>query len=180
MKRTPLGFTLLGAILLAACGAPPQSSETRTADRANETRPTQPALPSPGETPPERMSLAQPVGKMTLPVDVRYQLAGTPVRDQPTTLELALVPRVSGQNLHVEFPESDSVTIESGGAPFRQQKVTAATAVRRSLVITPRTRDAGELRVIISMDAEGGRYFGIYSIPFGAGPMSGESGPNTR
>jgi hypothetical protein len=36
--------------------------------------------------------------------------------------------------------------------------------VRRTLIVTPRA-ERGEVRVLVSMDIEGGRTFGVFSIP---------------
>jgi hypothetical protein len=141
---------ILAAMLLGCGGSAPVS---------------QPAEPSI-----EQMSLATPIGKVSVPVDVRYQPSGPPLRDQPMTLQLAFVPRVAGQNLRVEFPPSDSVTIESGIAGVVQQKADAASAYRRNIVVTPRQSDGGEVRVLVSMDVEGGRYFGIYTVALGGEP----------
>jgi hypothetical protein len=110
------------------------------------------------------MKLAQRSSKVSVPVDVRYQLLAAPTRDQPVALELAFVARAVGQNLKVEFPQSQSVTIESGGVAFAEQKAQPDGVVRRSLVVTPRAAH-GEVRVVVSMDIEGGRYFGVFSIP---------------
>ena len=57
-----------------------------------------------------------------------------------------------------------SVTIESGGAAFAQQKAEVDGVVRRSLIVTPRA-ERGTVRVLVSMDIEGTRSFGVFSIP---------------
>ena len=160
MKRMSLATAAVASLLgLAACGgthslAPAANTEIETAKSAAEPLPDQ-------------MSVARPSGKISVPVDVRYQLGGTAVRDQPMALQLAIIPRVAGENLRVEFPHSGSVTIESGGAALLQQKANAAGVYRRNLVITLRTGDQGEMRVLVSMDVEGGRYFGLFSVPVG-------------
>jgi hypothetical protein len=59
------------------------------------------------------------------------------------------------------------VTIASGAATFAQQKADPEGVVRRSLVVTPRT-DQGEVRVLVSMDVEGTRTFGVFTIPLHA------------
>jgi hypothetical protein len=123
------------------------------------------AVQSQSSPPPlEQMQLAQRSGKVSVPVDVRYQLRAAATRDQPVGLELAFVARVSGQNLKVEFPHAESVTIESGGGLIAQQKAEAKGVVRRSLIVTPRSERA-DIRVLVSMDVEGGRYFGVFTIP---------------
>ena len=115
----------------------------------------------------EQMTLAQPSPKASVPVDVRYQLRAAPTRDQPVALELAFVARVPGRNLKLQFPPGDAVTIEAGGATFAQQKAAPDDVVRRSLVVTPHA-ERGAVRVLVSMDIEGTRSFGVFSIPIQA------------
>jgi hypothetical protein len=143
MKRTVIANAFACALLLMGCGAVQSQS-------------SQPPL--------EQMKVARPSGKVSVPVDVRYQLRAAPTRDQPVGLDLAFVARVPGQNLQVEFPRDASVTIDSGGAAFAQQKAEAKGVVRRNLIVTPRS-EAGEVRVLVSLDVEGARYFGVFSIP---------------
>jgi hypothetical protein len=143
MKRTFIANVWVYALLLMGCGAVQSQSAP-------------PAI--------EQMTLAQPSAKASVPVDVRYQLRAAPTRDQPVGLELAFVARIPGHNLKVQFPRAEAVTIDSGGAPFAQQKADADGVVRRSLIVTPRA-ERGTVRVLVSMDIEGTRSFGVFSIP---------------
>lgn len=172
MRRKLLSaLALLLALAAAACGGTQSQSEavvatptaTSTADAERDQ-----TLPAVAEPAPEQMSLARQVGKLGVPVEVRYQFDAAPVRDQPTTLRLALIPRVAGQNLRIEFPPAESLTVESADVRARE-KVDAAGVYRQSIVVTPRTTEAVEVRVLVSMDADGGRYFGIFSVPLSAG-----------
>jgi hypothetical protein len=143
MKRTIIANALAYASLLMGCGAVQSQSSS-------------PAL--------EQMQLAERSSKVSVPVDVRYQLRAAPARDQPVGLDLAFVSRVPGQNLKVEFPRAQAVTIDSGGVSFGQQKALPQDVMRRSLVVTPR-ESHGVVRVLVSLDVEGARYFGVFSIP---------------
>ena len=173
MKRhSPSALGMLASLALAACGGT-QSHATDTGTDATVTDAADAA-------PPEQMSIARAAGKASVPVDVRYQLDGTPVRDQPLTLQLALIPRVTGQNLRVEFPPSRSVVIESGGTSFARQKADAAGVYRHTLLVTPRDAAGGEVRVLVSMDVEGGRYFGIFSIPLNQAPAAAKPAEKRR
>jgi hypothetical protein len=143
MKRTVIANALVYALLLMGCGSVQSQS---------------------APPPLEQMKVARPSGKVSVPVDVRYQLRAAPTRDQPVGLDLAFVARVPGQNLQVEFPRDASVSIDSGGATFAQQKAESQAVVRRALIVTPRG-ERSEVRVIVSLDVEGARYFGVFSIP---------------
>lgn len=107
-------------------------------------------------------------GKISVPVEVRYRLQGVAAKNQPATLQLAFVPRIAGTNLRVEFPAAQSASIDTGGMPLAVAKADTAGAYRRNLLITPRSGDSAEVRVIVSMEVNGGRYFGIFTIPVGA------------
>jgi hypothetical protein len=171
---------------LAACGGAQLSSREASApitastdggmtQPSSRNESTSASLPLPDE-----MSAARPSSKVGVPVDVRYQLQSAVVRDQSTTLQLAFIPRVAGQNLRVELLPSDSVTIESGGAPFAQQKTDAAGIYRRSLVVTPRTDGPREMRVLVSMEVEGGRYFGVFYVPVSSEPVQSKPARKNR
>lgn len=144
-------LSLLVALAMVACGGMREPTA---------------AVPA-AEPATEQMLLARQVGKVGVPVEVRYQFDAAPVLDQPMTLRLALIPRVPGQNLRIEFPPAESVTVESADMRTRE-KVDAAGIYRQSVVVTPRTAEAAEVRVLVSLDAEGGRYFGIFSVPLSA------------
>ncbi|MGH8263361.1 MAG: hypothetical protein ACRETU_04880 [Steroidobacterales bacterium] len=160
MRFLPLpALALLSVTALAACmSAKSPAPETATASDSHAAN-AEPAL--------DTMSSAQPSSKVSVPADVRYQLSGPALLDQPMTVQIAVVPRVAGQNLRVEFPESSSLSIDSGGGSSVEQKVAAAGIYRRTLSVTPRTPTGAAVRVLVSMEVEGGRYFGIFSIAVG-------------
>jgi hypothetical protein len=156
MKRTLLAA--FAALPLTACAAA-SSPGPATAAAQETAMAAEPAVDS--------MALARPTSKISVPADVRYQLSSAALKDQPLTVAIAVVPRVAGENLRIEFPPSDSVVLESGASASVQEKATAAGVYRRSLIVTPRSSERAEVRVLVSMDVEGGRYFGVFSIPLG-------------
>lgn len=143
-KRNYLGATV--AIALCACANAASPEE-------------QPAVGS--------MRVAKAIGKMGAPVEVRYEPTGNTVRGQPTTLKLAFVPQVAGSDLSVEFPASEAVSIDSAVSRMAVPKAERDTVYRRTLIVTPRLGDTADLRVIVWLEAEGGRYFSIFTVPVG-------------
>jgi hypothetical protein len=142
--------SILIATLLVGCGSTMSSASG----------------PASADPPLERMSIARSVSeKIGAPIDVRYEFESSPDVDRPATLHLAVVPRVPGRNLRVEFPSAKDVTIEGIATPLTAQKAEPSAALRRSLVVTPLSAAAREIRVLVAMDAGAGRYFGIYAIP---------------
>lgn len=148
---------LMSVTALAACMAAQSPAPETAAALDSPAAIAEPAI--------ETMSKAQASSKISVPADVRYQLSGRALQDQPMTVQIAVVPRVAGQNLRVEFPDSPGVSVESGGGASVEQKVEAAGVYRRSLNLTPRTATGAAMRVLVSMDVDGGRYFGIFSVP---------------
>lgn len=186
-----LSITLLVAAHVAGCGGvrsgalehgvpateDPASVAMSPADQS--------ALPASGDAPltasspadeaalpaPARMTAARAVSeKIGVPVDVRYELTSAPVQNQPTTLHLVFIPRVAGNNLRVEYRASSSVAIDSAAPAYAIAKAQPAGIYRSSLVVTPRSAESGEVRVLVSMDTGGGRFFSIFSIPVAADP----------
>jgi hypothetical protein len=157
MKQTILAM-LLCAPMLGGCagGVHAQSAPEASTTSASAAAP-----------PLEQMPLAQASEAMSVPVDVHYS-SGNATAGQPVTLHLAFVPRVAGENLRVEFPRSKTATVETTKADFVQQKADASSVIRRSIVVTPHQDLGVRVRVIVSMDVEGGRFFSVFSIPVGA------------
>jgi hypothetical protein len=127
-----------------------------------------PAAPSRVAEPPPLtdMKLATPAhGKIGAPVDVHYQFSGVALKDSQATLQLAFVPRLAGGVMRVEFPASETVSIDAGDSPMFMQKAQAAATYRRTLTVTPRQSGGGHIQVIVSMDIADGRYFSVFTIP---------------
>lgn len=108
-----------------------------------------------------------PHGKTGAPVEVRYEPTGTTLRGQPITLKLAFVPQITGAAMAVEFPASDAVTIDTVVTRFSVAKAERDGVYRRSLTVTPRLADSAEVRVMVWVEAEGARYFSIFTVPVG-------------
>ena len=168
-------------IALAACGTTPAAAPpTAPTSTSTSTAPVQPtaaaaaseataptALQSKAEPDIKRMKLAKTVGKVSVPVDVRYAYVGGVSKSGSESLQLAFVPRVEGSALRVEFPRSESVSI-SETSEVHVQKAAPASIHRHNLVVTPLKGGNGEIRALVSMDVNGGRYFGIFVIPVGS------------
>jgi hypothetical protein len=119
------------------------------------------------EPPVASMKIAKAVGKTGAPVEVRYEPTGSTLRGQPTTLKLAFVPQIAASNLEVEFPASDAVSIDWVLSRLSVSNPERDGVYRRALIVTPRLADSGEVRVMVWVDAEGGRYFSIFTVPVG-------------
>jgi len=115
------------------------------------------------------MSVAERRGeKIGAPVDVRYQFAGVVATGRPVALQVAVVPRIEGSALRIEFPATRGVALggASPGAVFG--KAAPASAYRHTVELTPAADAPDRIPVIVSMDVAGGRFFSVFSIPLRA------------
>jgi len=167
--KTTSSISLL--IALAACGVTPAAAPPAAAP-SNEPQTVE--APTPGadakvtpEVDVKKMKLAKAIGKTSVPIDVRYEFVSGASKTGSESLQLAFVPRVEGSALRVEFPRSETVSI-SETEELHVQKASASSVHRHNLVVTPLKGSKGEIRALVSMDVEGGRYFGIFVIPVGS------------
>jgi hypothetical protein len=193
-------FTLLLLFgLLAACTRPepppadespptvppPASEEAPPPPADAPAGPDQPAPDAPAPTDPspapqptsggdepalESMQLARSNAKIGVPVDLRYSVEGDPLGDQPVRLHLAAIPRVDGSDLRISVQRAEGLEFTEGALTV--QKATQAGVYRKQLALTRRDSGPGEVRVLITMGADGGSAHGFYSIPLEPGKIS--------
>ena len=197
--RCAAGAALL-ALALSGCGKPPTPGEPTAAPPAPATETPAPAAvpapdaaepvpsPTPDAPPPTEpsavpkptannepslasMHLAQPSAKISVPVDLRYQLDGEALPNQPVTLHLAAVSRVTGGNLRVTVKQVAGVQLAAG--PLELQKTTVADAsggvYRQQLSVTRSATGPDHLRVLVTMDMSEGNGFGYFTVPLTSG-----------
>lgn len=145
-------------------------TETPAAPAQPESSPPPPAEPSAvpkptaNEPPVESMKPARLASaKLSVPVDLRYSFDGAVVTNQPTTLHLAAVPRVPGDNLRVSA--EPAAGLEVAATPVGIQKAKAAGVYRQQLSLTRTGAGPQNLRVLVTMDMGEGIAFGYFSIP---------------
>ena len=136
-------------------------------DAPPPTDPSPTAKPTSAATEPDLGSMrsARPAAKIGVPVDLKYSFDSQPLTNQPVTLHLAAVPRVSGSNLHVSFKEVAGVQVVSAGA-LGAQKANATGAYRQHYSVTRQDSGPAELRVLVTMETPEGSAFGFFGIPF--------------
>ena len=150
-------LTTLAAAALPACAVPPATSG------------------APPDAQPDfaTMTAVQPrSGKIGVPVDVRYQYAGTITAGQPVSLHIAVIPRVEGRNLKIELPRTAGLA--SGGkspASAVFGKAAAADTLRYTVELTPLAGAPDHVPLIVSMDVGGGHFFSVFPIPLAAAPI---------
>jgi hypothetical protein len=133
-------------------------------DSSPAPKPTASAAPAPAV---DSMARARPSAKMSVAVDLRYQFDGAMVDGQPTTLHLAAIPRVTGNNLTLHVNPARGLEISRG--TLSMQKVDAAGVYRQQVSVIRRSATPANLRVQVTMDMPEGTAFGFFTIPLDAG-----------
>jgi hypothetical protein len=151
-------------IMLSACGASMLNAQAQQPATPQSAKPNKAAEVAGPDI--NQMSVAKQSSKVSVPIDVRYQISGAPSANKSVSVSLAFIPKVAGSDLRVEFPRSETVSV-SETDEVMVQKADAKSVHRHNLVVTPTKGDAGEVRALVSMNVEGARYAGIFVIPVG-------------
>ena len=162
----------------ASDAVPAPSGEVPPADAAEPAPSPAPEPPPPTEPSPvpkptamepslDSMRVAIPSAKISVPVDLRYQVDGDALAGKPVTVHLAAVPRVAGAKLHVELKNVPGLQVAEG--PLEIQKASAATPYRQRLSVTRSGAGPDQLRVLVTMEMTEGMAFGYYSVPLASG-----------
>jgi hypothetical protein len=186
--RLSLAAALLATVLVG-CDKPQQPDPTPTPTAPSKETPVPdvaaPAsAPAPSPPPPtdpsaaprptagnepslESMHVAIPSAKMSVPVELRYQIDGDVLAGQPVMLRLAAVPRVAGTRLQLTVKQTPGLQVASG--PLQVQKVAATGVYRQTMAITRASSGPQSLRVLVTMDMPDGAGFGFYTVPLSGG-----------
>jgi len=186
--RLSITATLLAA-MLAGCDKPPSPNETPVSPTPSKAVPapdaaTPASQPAPNPPPPtdpapapkptasnepslESMHAAIPSAKMSVPVDLRYQIDGDVLPGQPVMVRLAAISRVAGAGLQVAVKQVPGLQVASG--PLLVQKVAASGVYRQTMSITRASNGPESLRVLVTMDTPDGSGFGFYTVPLSSG-----------
>jgi glucose/arabinose dehydrogenase len=138
---------------------PPADTAPPPTDPAATAKPTSAQVPDL-----DSMRLAKTSGKLGVSADVRYSFDSATAPGQPVTLNIAVVPRVAGQNL--EFSLQPDEGVEAAAGPVSRLKVGQVDTLRQQYSITRNHATPRTLRVLVTHQWDGGSAFGFYSIPF--------------
>ncbi len=148
----------MAAILVLAAAASSCAAAPPAAPPAAEPAPALSAM-----IPAERGS-----EKIGAPVDVRYQFSGVMAAGRPVSLQLAVVPRVQGENLRIELAATPGVAVGASSAPLTVGKANAAGVYRYAFALTRAANAPVKLPLIVSMEIDGARFFSVFAIPLSA------------
>ena len=149
---------------------PPDAAEPAPSPAPEPPPPTEPSpVPKPTAMEPslDSMRVAIPSAKISVPVELRYQVDGDAMLGKPVTVHLAAVPRVAGAKLRIELKHAPGLQVAEG--PIEIQKASAATPYRQRLSVTRSGAGPDQLRVLVTMEMTEGMAFGYYSVPLASG-----------
>ena len=111
-------------------------------------------------------------GKIGAPVRVQYQLMGALIPNQPVALRLSVTPKVAGERLLLEVPDAAGYRDLKESRTLVAGKASSGIATETTVMLTPMVAVAADLRVLVSYDVEGARYFSVYRVPLGTRPAA--------
>ena len=117
---------------------------------------------------PAGMTAAARSEKIGAPVDLYYQNVPPEAPGQSAALQLAIVPRMAGNSMQVQFVPDSGVTIETGASVLALQKVQGGNIYRRNLAVRWGAAVPGHIRSIVSIDIGGNRFMSIFTVPVAA------------
>jgi hypothetical protein len=192
-----MGAVALLATLLGGCSktVPSDTPAAKPAAEAPASQPPTQSAPSPGDTPPpqpsqeappspdpsaadnprlaleldlDRMSLATPSAKMSVPAELRYSFESDVAAGQPALLNLAAIPHAPGAALRISVQEEQGLQIAAG--PMRTQKASALAIYRQQVSVTRLAGGPANVRVLVRMQMGEDSSFGYFSIPLDRSP----------
>ena len=104
-------------------------------------------------------------GKIGAPVRVQYQLMGALIPNQPVALRLSVTPKIPGERLLLEVPDAAGYQSLKESRTLVAGKAGAGISTDTTVMLTPTAASAADLRVLVSYDVEGARYFSVYRVP---------------
>ena len=142
-----------------------------------------PVLRPAGEPAGEALQDAVAEGKIGAPVRLQYQLMGALVPNQPVALRLSVTPKVAGERLLLEVPDAAGYRSLKESRTLVAGKASSGISTDTTVMLTPTAANAADLRVLVSYDVEGARYFSVYRVPLAGravAPAARKQSPERR
>ncbi len=154
---------LCAAALAASCGGS-NSAPVPTAVRQVK----RPAVPKPGPTPAELtagMVEAVTLGKSTVPVALKFEIASQPTVGKPFEVALAIMPQIAAGPAVLDVTDSDNLRLPSGSSPIEIPAVDPAQVYRQTLQVTPTAEGVQLLGLSISLKHDEITETRMFSVP---------------
>ncbi len=160
-------LALAALLSLSACGSSsdPASRSARKVTKAQRTVP-------PGERPPSDMVAAVSASKSGPPVELKFELRGSPQPGQPLDVDIAVVadnPTID--RVYGKFSAQDGIDIVAGDELEAVDKPAPGAVIRHVVQILPRQEGIFTLSAAVGVESSKASVTRVYSIPIivGAG-----------
>jgi hypothetical protein len=153
------------ALMISACGdrAPDVAAPDTSAAKQTQQNATAAAAAAEQET--MGMSDGMPNGgKPGAPVQLKYEVQGTPAAGVALPIEIAVMPRAATPSIRVSFIATDGLVLGPGTSPEFSAAV-ADSVHRHTLTVTPREDGEYYLGVIVVMSMPNGPEARTFNIP---------------
>jgi hypothetical protein len=167
ITRTAVGSVaaaLLAAAALVGCGQDAKTTAAITA--VPHFKPTTPVKKGPSaEELTAGMAMAPTLGKSSLPLDVKFELADRPKIGQMLEINLALVPQIAGGPVTVQISGATGMDVAQGENQFELTEVEAGEVYRHTLRVTPSADGVLLTNITVSLKHEEIDDSKAFSIP---------------
>jgi hypothetical protein len=137
-KGCAAAAAILAAVSLAGCGQ--DSSAPATSSTIPRFKAPPPAKKGPSvEELTAGMASAPTLGKSSLPLDMKFELAERPKIGRMLEINLAFVPQISGGPATFQIADSDGLDAAQGDSPFELPSLEPGEVYRHTLHLTPNT-----------------------------------------
>lgn len=154
---------LLPFLLLLAAGCNAGGGDAAAPAAAPDAK----AEPRPGRSP----------GKPAAPVEIRYQVLGTPLVGQPVAIELTLVAAPTGQPLRLSYYINDPESLRFAEAEPQQLELSidaAEGSAARQVTVVPLREGRLYLNVTAEIATDAGFLLKSIAVPLSVGYAEGE------
>ncbi len=114
-------------------------------------------------------------GKQGELLDLKFELKSRPQVGEPLTIDIALIPRVSSEQLSATFIANEGLTVRASETPADYRNVQRESMYRQELIVVPKENGVYFLNAVVMIRTEAGDLTRTFSIPVLVGPPPEES-----
>ena len=157
---------LCAALVLGGCNK--DSDAVSAAKSVAPIKAKAPVAPKPGATAAEQtvgMVQAAGLGKSTVPVELKFDIAQRPKVGEPLTVNLALIAQIDASPATIQVTGADDVSVAPGANQFDIPSEAAGEVYRETVNVTPNAEGVVLLGVTVSLKHDEIVDQRVFSIP---------------
>ena len=98
-------------------------------------------------------------------VDLKFELKNRPEVGQPVTINIALLPKVATDVMHVTYLANEGLTVQPSTMPSRYEQVRAGSIYRHQATVVPQANGVYSLSAIVMVQTDTGDVTRTFAIP---------------